>query len=403
MGKPIPAICELAAEAGLDYCLLYESGPREDAARVSHAAILLRPGHARAFRAMVADWAGREGWVLDLGGRRMRGSHTLRLVNAAAPDGVERACIVVMAAFRSAARGWINARRVLGARASADGIWRLPPDWHAAMATHLASLDKRYALADPAAAAEAGKPLAELTGPRALAMVSALLAAPATIYFAIARRLRPSGLSVVLLGPDGVGKSAALDAIEARLEKLFPNIERRKWRPEMLPSLNRLRTGRDPVTPLGERMVMAGIRRRTGILPSFIRLIYYGLDYTLGYWLRIRPHMNRGALVLCDRYFYDYFVDPGSRRVTAPRWVLRAFCAFYSRPQRGFILLADAEHIRVRRADLPVDEIERQNRAFHDLIRRYPELEPIEANLGRDAVVDRIVERIFHMERSEPD
>ena len=89
--------------------------------------------------------------------------------------------------------------------------------------------------------------------------------------------------------------------------------------------------------------------------------------------------------------------------MTVPGWLLRAFCAFYPRPRRGYVLLADAEYIRARRADLSAEEIERQNRAFRDLIRRYLELEPINANAERDKVVERIIERMFHIKRSDPE
>jgi thymidylate kinase len=139
---------------------------------------------------------------------------------------------------------------------------------------------------------------------------------------------------------------------------------------------------------------MSSVEGRTRVLPSLIRLIYYGIDFTLGCWLRIYPEMTRGNLVMCDRYFYDYFVASEPKRVTAPRWVLRTFCAFYPRPQRVFVLTADPERVRARRADLTIAEIERQNEALRAVAQIYPELELIDSNLDINATAERIIHRM---------
>ena len=213
MAEPIQAICASADEGGLDYWLLYEPAAHGDTARVSHGAILLRPAHARRFRALLADWAAREGWATHAASRRKFGWQSLRLAKAASPGGVALLGIDLITARRNAALGPIDGRKLLAARETIEGVSQLPPERRAAVAHLLADFDRRYAPPDPAMRAEARDIPAAPTASHLVSRWSALLAAPAAWYFAASRMQRPSGLSVVLLGPDGVGKIATLDAI----------------------------------------------------------------------------------------------------------------------------------------------------------------------------------------------
>jgi len=352
-----------------------------------------------------------------------------RLVRDNSDGRLELACIKMITLQGRFALGSIEGRELMQARTVSEDVWQLPPAWRRAVTLLLAALEEPRALTDTldeAGEAEAEGILSSMAGTGLARQIMALenstsaaasndlrralqrrqsmrhplgvlLAMPGRFCHVAARVLRPPGTSIVLLGPDGVGKTVVLDALEERLAHAFPAIKRHAWRPGLVPSLHRLRTGSDPATPVGERNNMAGIERRTAFLPSLVRLTYYGIDYTLGYWLRIRREMNRGSLVLCDRYFYDYFVDPGSKRVTVPRWMLRAFCALYPRPQRGFVLTADPNHVRTRRSDLTLAEIARQNEAFRAITHHYPELELVDANQTSDITADHIIRRLFDM------
>ena len=49
--------------------------------------------------------------------------------------------------------------------------------------------------------------------------------------------------------------------------------------------------------------------KRNGVINSQIRLIYYILDYVLGYYFKILPILYRKQIVIFDRYFTDIIVD----------------------------------------------------------------------------------------------
>ena len=340
-------------------------------------------------------------------------------------------CIEMIALRWCAALAWIDGRELMRAREMTQGVWNLPPVWRRATATVLATTETWRAVwqtpedsGRPSSAAEVEAKLAALLGKRAAHGLLAakgntmapegkgflrtqhrrqlarhplgmLLNFPGRFRRFIPRMLKPPGTFIALMGPDGVGKTSTLDAIEKQLENAFPIAIRHAWRPGWLPSLHRLKTGEEPETPLGEKTTMAGVKQRSAFMPSLVRLIYYGIDYAVGYWLRVRPELNRGCLVISDRYFYDYFVDPGSKGVTMPGWLLRAFCTLYPRPRHGFILMADPIIVRARKADLSVAEIERQNETFRALAQRYPELELIDSTQELDVTADRIVRRMF--------
>ena len=350
-----------------------------------------------------------------------------RLVRDNSDGRLELACIKMITLQGRFALGSIEGRELMQARTVSEGVWQLPPAWRHAVTLLLAALEEPRAPTDRldeageaegilstmagtglarqimalenSASAAASNDLRSALRQRHLLRhpLSALLAVPGQFYRFAARELRPPGTFIAIMGPDGVGKTVLLDTLEERLEYAFSSVSRHHWRPGLIRSLHRLRTGRDPVPPIGEKMAMTIVERRTAFLPSLMRLMYYAIDYTLGYWLRIHREMSRGSLVMCDRYFYDYFVDPGSKCITAPRWVLWAFCALYRRPQRGFVLQADPNHVRARRSDLTLAEVARQNEAFRALARHYPELELVDANQTSAITADHIIRRLFDM------
>ncbi len=418
-----------ASKAKLEYCLVHESSPAAERAYIALATILVRPAHRRRFTALFMRWAADQGWRLDKRFRLSTGSTIFRLVRDNSDGRLELACIKMITLQGRFALSSIEGRELMQARTVSEDVWHLPPAWRRAVTLLLAALGEPHAAAympdgtdetdaesilstmagtdlarqimalENSASAAASNDLRRALQRRHLLRhpLSALLAVPGQFYRFAARELRPPGTFIAIMGPDGVGKTVLMDALEERLEYAFPSVNRHHWRPGLIPSLHRLRTGHDPAAPIGEKMAMAIVERRTAFLPSLMRLMYYGIDYTMGYWLRIHREKSRGSIVMCDRYFYDYFVDPGSKRITAPRWVLRAFCALYPSPQRSFILKADPNHVRARRSDLTLAEIARQNEAFRAIARHYPELELVDANQTSDITADHIIRRLFDM------
>jgi thymidylate kinase len=171
--------------------------------------------------------------------------------------------------------------------------------------------------------------------------------------------VRPNGVMVAVIGPDGSGKGTLIEAarhfISGPLH--FPT-RVYHWRPGLLPSLGSLLLGRkDDGAPVRNPHA----KEPSGLTFSLLRLAYYTLDYVFGYWLLVRPYLGRKCIaVIFDRYFYDCLIDPVRFRISLPQWVVRAFAILVPRPDLVILLTAVPEVIYSRKPELPLSEIRRQ-------------------------------------------
>jgi thymidylate kinase len=171
--------------------------------------------------------------------------------------------------------------------------------------------------------------------------------------------VKPNGVMVAVIGPDGSGKGTLIDAARHFLSGPvdFPT-RAYHLRPGLLPSLASLLLGRrDDGAPVSNPH--AG--KPNGLTFSLLRLSYYTLDYVIGYWLVVRPYLGRKCIaVIFDRYFYDYLIDPVRLRISLPQWAVRVFAVLVPKPDLVTLLSASPEVIYSRKPELPLGEIRRQ-------------------------------------------
>jgi thymidylate kinase len=190
------------------------------------------------------------------------------------------------------------------------------------------------------------------------------------------RSKRQKGTMLAVVGPDGVGKSTFIELFEKGLSRIFIKdndaILVAHFRPNLLPNIKKLLSGKkyDPST---EEFTNPHRAKQAGVASSFIRLTYYWLDYVFGYWLGIRRKCIRGNVVIFDRYFYDFIVDPRRSRIRLPVWIRKVFLALTPQPDLVFFLDCDAEIVYSRKQELSHEEIERQLDAYHNLAKAHPQ------------------------------
>ena len=165
--------------------------------------------------------------------------------------------------------------------------------------------------------------------------------------------LRPRGLCVVLLGPDGAGKSSGIEALTQLLAPAFPRNEIRGF----APPLGRL-LGRRPAGTSEPH----GLPRRSRAA-SLIRAAYWLAFYLTGH-IGLRIARARSTLVLYDRHFADILVDAKRYRYGGPDAILRFIWRVMPKPDLVILLDAPAEVLQARKQEVSFAETARQREGY---------------------------------------
>jgi thymidylate kinase len=240
---------------------------------------------------------------------------------------------------------------------------------------------------------------------RAVVQAHPLRRLPAAVrFFAknVLHNLRPPmSAFVVLLGPDGAGKSTIADLVAQRLyQKPFKICRRFEYNFRLLPELKQVKAA--IARALGRRGAIAaapppgtkgsGMNRDHPQLRAMLYIGYYSLDLLLGRLL-VRRLRGQGAVLLFARYFHDYYYQRGYGR--APRGFLRLLERLVPQPDLILYLHRDAEAIYAGKPELDLDEIKRQQKVIGELVESRDHAMTIDASGGVDATVDRVCAAII--------
>ncbi len=106
---------------------------------------------------------------------------------------------------------------------------------------------------------------------------------------------------------------------------------------------------------------------------SVLKLGALMLDWMLGYWGIVARQRAQGYLVIFDRhYLLDIQVDPRRYRYAGPSWLTRMVERLLPGPSVIILLDAPAEALQQRKQEIPVEESDRQRRAYLQLLRGQP-------------------------------
>lgn len=211
------------------------------------------------------------------------------------------------------------------------------------------------------------------------------------VWRLIGRCLRPTGLIVCVLGPDGAGKSTVLDRVEPRLALAF----RRAIRQHLYYAAARAGTGVPVTDPHGKPPY--------GIVLSAIKLAYLWGRYWMGYIVYGLPRKIRSTLILFDRYCHDLAVDPRRYRYGGPPALARLLGRLVPRPDLFLVLDAPPEVLRARKREVPLEEAERQRQAYLAFAASTPNAQVIDASQPIDDVIGAVDSAVLNLmaERTE--
>ncbi|MFQ5469472.1 MAG: glycosyltransferase [Gammaproteobacteria bacterium] len=212
----------------------------------------------------------------------------------------------------------------------------------------------------------------------------------------IKRFIQPTGLFVVILGPDGCGKSTVTNTVLSGLERAFRKTWRFHWRPNLLPKLSRKKLN-DNIAENND--IPAESSKYTGIL-SLVRFLYYLLDFILGYWLVIYPRKAQTTLVIGERYFPDVLVHPARYGFSVPQWLMRLASKLVPSPDLIILLKGDPAAIYSRKPELPIDVIATQNDMYEKEINNWGKSVVVNVDKGAESVCENVSNQILNVSSS---
>jgi len=187
---------------------------------------------------------------------------------------------------------------------------------------------------------------------------------------AVAMYWNPQGQFWTFSGPDGAGKSTLLDLLLPLAERrIVVAVDRLHTRPYVIPRL----AGLLPRSRRVEALTVRLYENRLGLLKSVIRLTILIVDLQIGYWLKVRPMLARGHLVMFDRYYQDYLVDPQLRGISLPSLILRACARLVPQGHRRVYVIASAAVLETRKGELSYDDATRQVEHYRRLAAKDPQ------------------------------
>jgi hypothetical protein len=201
----------------------------------------------------------------------------------------------------------------------------------------------------------------------------------------VGRMARPPGAKIVLVGPDGSGKSTVAACLMEALHGTFYKDKslRIHWKPAVF--LRKRRAERPPTTN-------PHAQAPRGWLTSQLVYVYHWLEFLAGSLLQFQPVKFRSGMVLIERHHYDFITDPRRYRLQPPCRLIQFAFRCLRRPDLVFLLDAPAELLHARKAELPLEETRKQREAYRAFVAKLPNGRVIDCTQPLDQVVNAIVQ-----------
>jgi thymidylate kinase len=186
-------------------------------------------------------------------------------------------------------------------------------------------------------------------------------------------------LKVVILGPDGAGKSSVIQGLMVRLNQRGRIAKIRHLKPSLI-----IRRRGDPVAVVVDPH---GKPPRSALL-SLVKIFIWLVEE----WYANIFQDKKEKLLICDRYYHDLLIDPKRYRYGGPRWAAVLIGNFMPQPKLWVLLDAPAEVLQKRKQEVSPEETARQRQAYlafvskqrkHVIVDASPSLERVIADVEK--------------------
>ena len=189
-----------------------------------------------------------------------------------------------------------------------------------------------------------------------------------------------SGMHVVFLGPDGVGKTTVLDGVREQVAPAFLATKYQTFARGLINNKPKASPHALPPRSLPASIVKAG---------------WWLQCYTAGYYASIYPTKARGGLAINHRYMLDAIVDPKRYRYSGPPDLLRWIWRVCPKPDMLLFLDAPPEVIQQRKSELPAEEVTRMRDAYRALAAEQTNARVIDTTQPIDATIAEVTKAIL--------
>ena len=211
-----------------------------------------------------------------------------------------------------------------------------------------------------------------------------------------------TGFSIGFTGPDGSGKTTVIDLMIKEFGEVFRQAHSYyHFRPTLFGNL-------------GEVAHSAGLKKevdreydkphrggKTGAFNSFLRLMYYTIDYIVGYFVKVKSKTRITHLVIFDRYYTDIICDSRRSRIYLnPKFLYRWGRLFIPSLDYNNLLTASTETILARKKELDELGIQAINSKIDYLADKKGYLKILNESAPQNAVQE-ILTRIFEKQHTK--
>lgn len=168
------------------------------------------------------------------------------------------------------------------------------------------------------------------------------------------------------VGPDGAGKSTLVDHLISLSVEVFRSVPSRfvlyHHRPHILPTLSDIMSSKIDSEVLYDREHNPHSGSQSGSVVSCLKVIYYAMDYLLGYVIKVIPDIRMNKFIVFDRYFYDFIVDQERSAISISARISSAiYWIFVPKPKKVFFIYSDPKQANLRKNELTVAKIKTIN------------------------------------------
>ncbi len=181
-------------------------------------------------------------------------------------------------------------------------------------------------------------------------------------------------LKIVILGPDGAGKSSVIQGLMRNLSQGGRVVKMRYLKPPIV------------LVRRGEQVTInpdPHSKPPRSMLTSVIKILVWFMEewYAHLFWDK------RETLLICDRYYHDLLVDPIRYRYGGPLWIAKLVGKLMPEPRLWVLLDASPEVLRARKQEVFPEETARQRCAYQAFILEQKNYVIIDASQSLDKVI----------------